>query len=219
MTAAPAAPEMTNRAIIARVARTYLAPRKSRLLASMACAAISVSLAATLAYLIKRATDQGLVRGDFAFMLPICGLMCVVGIAKAVFSVMQARMVNAMGHGLVGDVQVDLFTRLIHADLSRLRAAHTGGFVSSVIYDATVMREAATNGVINYVQQGLTLVAMGAYMAYLDWRLMLLTLLIGPLAFAVIRRFTGRTIRAAKGAMSESASLSTAIMEGLDGVR
>jgi subfamily B ATP-binding cassette protein MsbA len=88
-----------------------------------------------------------------------------------------------------------------------------------VLYDAGVMREAATNGVVNYVQQGLMLLAMTLYMAWLDWKLMLLTLLVGPLAFFVIRRFTGRTIRAAKGAMGESASLSTAIMEGLDGVR
>jgi subfamily B ATP-binding cassette protein MsbA len=219
MTAAPAAPEMTNRAIIARVARTYLAPRKARLLASMACALVGVAASAGLAQLLKPAMNLGIVQGSLSAIAPICAGIVALSITKALFSVMQARMVNAMGHGLVGDVQVDLFSRLIHADLSRLRAAHTGGFVSSVIYDATVMREAATTGVVNYVQQGLMLIAMTAFMAWVDWRLMLLTLLIGPLAFMVIRRFTGRTVRAAKGAMSESASLSTAIMEGLDGVR
>ncbi|HET9159488.1 MAG TPA: ABC transporter ATP-binding protein [Caulobacteraceae bacterium] len=212
-------PQMSNRALIGRVAKTYVAPRTAGYLASMACAAISVSLAASLAWLIKLATDNGMVRGDLAYIAPICGLMIVVGVGKALFSVLQARMVNRMGHGVVGDAQVDLFRRLIHADLSRIRAAHSGAFVSSVLYDATLMREAATNGVINYVQQGLTLIAMATYMAILDWKLMLGTLTIGPLAFAVIRRFSGRTVRAVKGAMSESASLSTAIMEGLDGVR
>src|SRR5690349_17343558 len=142
MSDAPAAPELSNREVIARVARTYVAPRTAGYLASMACAAVSVALAAGLAYLVKQATDNGLVKGDIAYMLPIAGLMCVVGIAKAAFSVMQARMVNAMGHGVVGDAQVDLFRRLIHADLSRIRAAHSGAFVSSVIYDATLMREA-----------------------------------------------------------------------------
>jgi subfamily B ATP-binding cassette protein MsbA len=219
MASAQALPELSNRELIGRVARTYVAPRAMGYLASMACAAISVSLAAGLAYLIKLATDRGMVSGDLAYIAPICGLMIVLGVTKALFSVLQARMVNRMGHGVVGDAQVDLFRRLIHADLSRIRAAHSGAFVSSVIYDATLMREAATNGVINYVQQGLTLIAMASYMAFLDWRLMLATLTIGPLAFAVIRRFSGRTVRAVKGAMSESASLSTAIMEGLDGVR
>ena len=41
---------------------------------------------------------------------------------------------------------------------------------------------------------------MAAYMAILDWKLMLGTLTIGPLAFAVIRRFSGRTVRADEAA-------------------
>jgi ATP-binding cassette, subfamily B, bacterial MsbA len=219
MTVAADAPEMSNRAVIARVARTYLAPRKVKLLASMACAGVGVAISTVLANLLRPAMDEGIVKGSLAVIGPICGAIIALSIIKAIFQILQARMVNEMGHRLVGDVQLDLFERLIHADLSRLRAGHTGGFVSSVIYDATIMREAATNGAVNYVQQSLMLIAMTGLMAWIDWRLMLLTGLVGPLAFLVIRRFTRRTSRAAKGAMSESASLSSAIMEGLDGIR
>jgi ATP-binding cassette, subfamily B, bacterial MsbA len=219
MTVAPDAPEMSKRAIMARVARTYLAPRKGKLIASMGCAAVGVAISTGLAKLLQPAMDQGIVKGDLSVIGPICGAIVVLAIVKAIFHILQSRMVNEIGHRLVGDVQLDLFDRLIHADLSRLRSGHTGGFVSSVIYDATIMREAATNGAVNYVQQSLMLVAMTAFMAWIDWRLMLLTGLVGPLAFLVIRRFTRRTSRAAKGAMSESASLSSAIMEGLDGIR
>ena len=35
----------------------------------------------------------------------------------------QARLVNRIGHGIVGDIQVRLFAAMIRADLARLRSA------------------------------------------------------------------------------------------------
>ncbi len=49
-----------------------------------------------------------------------------------------------------------LFGKLVRADLARLRASHSGAFVSSVLYDAGLIREAATTGVVNYTQHLLT---------------------------------------------------------------
>jgi subfamily B ATP-binding cassette protein MsbA len=72
----------------------------------------------------------------------------------------QAALVNRLGHGIVGDIQVRLFGSMIRADLARLRSQHSGGFVSSVLFDANLVREAFTNGVVNYTQHGLTLIAV-----------------------------------------------------------
>jgi subfamily B ATP-binding cassette protein MsbA len=87
------------------------------------------------------------------------------------------------------------------------------------LYDAGLIREAATSGVVNIVQQGLTLVAMGVVMARTDWRLALFVLIAAPMVALVLRRFLKRAVKAASGAMRATGALSTAIMEGLDGVR
>jgi subfamily B ATP-binding cassette protein MsbA len=128
-------------------------------------------------------------------------------------------LVNRMGNGIVGDVQLDLFGKLVRADLARLRAAHSGGFVASVIYDSGLIREAATTGVVNIIQNGLMLIAALAVMAHNDWRLTLLALTAAPVTALILRRFMRQAISAAKGAMNATGALSTAIMEGLDGVR
>jgi subfamily B ATP-binding cassette protein MsbA len=44
-------------------------------------------------------------------------------------------------------------------------------------------------------------------------------LVVAPLASLIIRGFSKRTTKAAKGAMGETSNLSTAIMESLDGVK
>ena len=54
----------------------------------------------------------------------------------------------------------------MRGDLARLRATHTGGFVSQILFDAGLVREAATTGVLNYVQNGLTLVGVLAVMLW-----------------------------------------------------
>src|SRR5690606_9261619 len=88
-----------------------------------------------------------------------------------------------------------------------------------VLFDANLVREAFTNGVVNYTQHALTLVAGIAYMAWSDWRLTLIVLVGAPLIALVIRRFGKRMRKATTGAMVETSNLCTALMENLDGVR
>ena len=87
------------------------------------------------------------------------------------------------------------------------------------MYDAGLIREAATQGVVNYTREGLTVVFAVAAMAFQDPYLTVLVLVAGPLASGVMRRFSKRTRKAAAGAMSETSALSTAVMESLDGIK
>jgi ATP-binding cassette, subfamily B, bacterial MsbA len=88
-----------------------------------------------------------------------------------------------------------------------------------VLYDAGLTREAATSGVINYTQNLLTVVAGLVLMVKVDWTLTLIVMAGAPVASWIMRRFSKRTTKAAKGAMAETSALSTAIMESLDGIR
>ena len=52
-----------------------------------------------------------------------------------------------------------------------------------------------------------------------DWKLALFVLLAAPVVTLFLRRYLRRANKAASGAMEATGALSTAIMEGLDGVR
>ncbi len=120
---------------------------------------------------------------------------------------------------MVGEIQSQLFARMIRADLARLRAQHSGGFVSSVLFDANLVREAFTTGTVSYTQHGLTLLALIASMIWIDPMLALVVLCGMPVVNLVLRRFSKKARKAAVGAMAETTVLSTALMENLDGVR
>jgi subfamily B ATP-binding cassette protein MsbA len=227
---APADDRSPLRPLLARIWRDYLSRRRLALILSLVCAAIVGVMAATVLQLLEPAID-GLFLGRpvtiwGAFTIPpgqaltaIPTVIVGAGLVWTVAALGQAALVNRLGHGIVGDIQVRLFGSMIRADLARLRSQHSGGFVSSVLFDANLVREAFTNGVVNYTQHALTLIAVLAYMAWTDWRLTAIVFLGAPVIAWVIRRFGKRMRKATTGAMVETSNLSTALMENLDGVR
>ncbi|HZW16924.1 MAG TPA: ABC transporter ATP-binding protein, partial [Brevundimonas sp.] len=230
-TPAPAAEEREAlRPLLARIWRDYLSHHRTPLFLSILCAAVVGVMAATVLQLLEPAID-GLFLGEAVtiwgvFTVPpgraltaIPLIIIGAGLIWTAAALGQAALVNRLGHGIVGDIQVRLFGSMIRADLARLRSQHSGGFVSSVLFDANLVREAFTNGVVNYTQHALTLAAVIAYMAWTDWRLTMIVLLGAPLIAFVLRRFGKRMRKATTGAMVETSNLSTALMENLDGVR
>jgi subfamily B ATP-binding cassette protein MsbA len=216
---APAPPELSARALIARVAGVYLAPRWKGWSLAMLAAITVAGTSAWLVQILKPATDQLLVHHVPRALVVLPVTIAVLALCRTIGQMTQATLMNRIGNGLVGDIQLQLFGKLVRADLAHLRAQHSGAFVSSVLYDAGLMREAATSGVVNYIQNFLTTAGAVAVMFYNDWILSLVLLVAAPIASGIMRRFSNQTTKAAKGAMVETSALSTAIMESLDGVR
>ncbi|PZQ64194.1 MAG: multidrug ABC transporter permease [Phenylobacterium zucineum] len=211
--------EPTARDVIARVARIYMAPRWKGWAVAMLAAVVVAYCSARLVQIIEPATNDLLVfhkPGAILWLpLTIAGLAAL----RTVAQIVQATLVNRIGNAVVGDVQVQLFGKLVRADLAHLRSQHSGAAVSSVLYDAGLIREAATSGVVNYTQNLLIFIGAILVMVANDWMLSLVLLAAVPLAGGLMRRFSKRTTKAAKGAMAETSNLSSAIMESLDGVR
>lgn len=205
--------------LIGRVARTYLAPRWKGLSVSILCAAIFAGFSGLLLSILQPAVNDLIVHPKAGALRTLPLIIIALAIGRGLAQAVQAILINRIGNGIVGDVQLQLFGKLVRADLSRLRATHSGTFVSSVLYDAGLIRDAATNGLVLFIQQGLTLIAAGVVMAVTDWRLGLFVLVAAPVIAMTLRRFLRRSVKAATGAMEATSNLSTAIMEGLDGVR
>ena len=202
-----------------RIFRVYLAPRWRELAVSMVCAAFVAGLTASLAHVLGK-TVQALFVDKAASSLWIYpALIGVLALARGLAQVGQASLVNKVGNQMVGQIQVQLFARLVRADLAQLREAHSGAHLSSILYEAGLVREAATNGLVNYVQNALTIVATVVVMLQQDVGLTLVVLIGGPIASGVMTRYSRRTRKAAQGAMTETSALSTAVMESLDGVK
>jgi subfamily B ATP-binding cassette protein MsbA len=220
------------RPLLGRIWRDYLSHHRAALFLSILCAAVAGGLSAATLKLLEPAINGLFLQTDTPIklwgvinippgqaLIYIPSAIILVAVVWTAASLGQAALVNRLGHGIVGDIQVRLFGAMIRADLSRLRNQHSGSFVSSVLFDANLVREAFTNGVVNYTQHSITLFAVIVAMAFIDWQLTAIVLLGVPMVTLVMRRFGKRMRKATTGAMVETSNLSTALMENLDGVR
>ncbi len=224
--------EMSRSALIRRVWHDYLRPQKARLGFAVACAvvfsfttsvlvggldpAINLLLHSSNVDQVTRAVPE-VIRRHPILLIPL--LFAITTLIRFAAQRGITTSLNHVGNALVGRIQNQLFGRLVHADLGHLQKAHSGQYLSSVLYDADLVREAASAGVVQYVQGTLTVVGSVVTMFIMDWTMALSVLIIAPFLALVMGRYLALTRKAAVGAMSETSSLSTAIMESLDGIK
>jgi len=212
-------PEPSARALILRVARVYMAPRWPGWVTALLAAVVTAYCSTELIRLLKPATDKLMMLHDQHELLALPLTLAAYGLGRAAAQVVQAALVNRIGNAVVGDVQVQLFGKLVRADLARLQDQHSGAYVSSVLYDSGLIREAATSGVINYTLNFLQVAGAAFLMLTIDYTLAVAVVAAALPASWIMRRFSKLTSKAARGAMAETSALSSAIMESFDGVR
>ena len=205
--------------LMSRVFHSYLKPHLPSFAMAMACAAVAGLLAGYLSSRLEPAVRLVIVRHDPHALWWVPLTIAAIGVVRGVCQLIQAMLTNRIGNQVVADIQVKLFGHFVRADLSRLRSAHTGAYVSSMLYDAGLIREAATSGLTNYTQNLLTAFASGVVMVIEDPVLAGLLIVVAPMVAWVMRHFVRRTREAASMAMDETSALSTAVMESLDGIK
>ena len=209
-----------ERALLGRIWRQYLRARWKGVSVAVFFAVLAAGASSAILFQLSYVVDTLLTKHGVNYTwLTVPALVGAVGIVRGLALIGQSTVINRVGHGVVGDIQRQLVGNFMRGDLARLRATHTGGFVSQILFDATLVREAFTTGVVNYVQNSLLLVGVLAAMLWADWPLTVIVLVIAPIIAWVLGDYSKRTTKAAKGAMNESSLLTTAVMEGLDGVR
>ena len=221
---------LSRTALLVRVWRDYLSPQKARFGVALICAVVVAATTSLLLGGLNPAVSLLLhVPAPDAVRLPgwltahpvtiIPLFFIAAALARFVAQRGLTLSLNHVGNTLVGKIQSQLFSRLVHADLGRLQKSHSGEYLSSVLYDADLVREAASASAVSYLQN--LLIAAGAFFAmfHADWTMALSVLVLGPFLSLVMGRYLKLTRKAAKAAMAETSSLSTAIMESLDGIR
>ena len=212
-------PRTKPEGVALRVARRYLMPYRLHMaLAGIAAVAVAAATGA-IGWLLGPAIDAMFQRHDARALLVIPLTLVLFSMVRGVATILQNWTVNTIGHKVVGRIQTELFGKIIRSDLARLRGAHTGEFVSAMLYDATLVRNAATTGVINLIQNAVMVAGLLVVMLRRDTMLTLAIVVVGPLVGALMDRFSRWSRAAARGAMQETSGLSTAIMEGIDGVK
>ncbi len=225
MTIVPTGPEAippskTNSLAIARrIARDYLSRQKGTLAIAVAAMIVYALANGFFAWFIDPVI-KGLFldkRADILFVIPV-EILAIMWLRAGSYFVQQS-LIETVGENVVNSAQRDMFHSLVRRDLASLNAVHSGKFVSNFLYDATLMRDAITNGVAGLGREFVSLVAFVCVMFYQDWRLAVISAFALPGIAWAMERIGNSMRRTSARNMEATGTLSTVVSEAMDGRR
>jgi ATP-binding cassette, subfamily B, bacterial MsbA len=152
--------------------------------------------------LMKPLLDKGFRGGDLnLWLVPLAlmGLFAIRGVAGFVAQYSLARMANQAMVTLRGS----LFARLLDAPMGLFGKTSASTLSNTVVYEVQTGTTLLVNAMLSLIKDSLTLVALMAYLLYINWKLTLIVLVIFPgvaLVMKVLSRRLHRITRASQDA-------------------
>jgi subfamily B ATP-binding cassette protein MsbA len=167
---------------------------------------------------IKHSFDS-LLKADSS-ALPLV-LVAIVAVTATRSLLLYLHQVTAAGivMRMTTDIQKAAFAHLIGSDYARLTRETTGQLVSRLTNDLTAVQQAAQVAMIAFVKDSLSVLAVLAAMAYLDWRLTLIVLAVFPFAALPVGSIGRRLRSVARRTQNELGGMTAGLTEKLAGAR
>ena len=82
------------------------------------------------------------------------------------------------------DIQKDMVTSLVKADITAIDNKHTGKFISNLTYDTSLIVSLVSTALLSLFKDSITLLGLLIVMFYQNWKLSLIAIIMIPLASA-----------------------------------
>ncbi|MGC6520605.1 MAG: ABC transporter ATP-binding protein [Candidatus Puniceispirillaceae bacterium] len=216
---ATAQPTGSARAILTRLWTGWVRRYLGRLMLAFGLMAIVAASAAAYP-LLTRYIFNALADGRASEMIWIAPpAIILLALVKGVALFAQTVQVNALALRVTTDLQKDMARTLIEADLAVLSGEPAGAFMSRIMNDLNLVREAAVRLSNNLVRDLLTVIVLVAAMLWLDWLMALIVLLVYPLAMRPIIRIGARQRKASGNLQEHMEEVTSLLAETLQGAR
>ena len=183
----PNSNNLSAKTIISRFWNDYIKPKKSLVilcLSLLALVAISYAFYPALIGFVFDALEAK----NTNLLFQLAGLIVLISIVKAFAVYRQIQVVNKLVFSIIEEIQYKMTSKLIEADLSLITSQPPGHFVSRIVNDLNLIRDALVRVANSFVKDSLTLIAMVCLMCWYDWFLAFLVLCVFPIAIYPIIR-------------------------------
>ena len=209
---------LSTRAAIKRLWRDWIASRKAAIVIALALMALVAATAAAYPVMIRHVFDAlGSGNADLIWQIP--PLIIALTLVKGLAMYFQVRQVTSLALSITTAIQKAMARHLIHADLAQVLSAPAGEFVSRVMNDVLVVREAIKRLANNLIRDLLTIITMVATMIWFDWLLTIIVLVVYPIAMKPIITIGKRQRKQSSHLQEDMADVTAMMNETLQGSR
>jgi subfamily B ATP-binding cassette protein MsbA len=147
--------------------------------------------------------------------LGVLGLFLIKGLA----SYGESLTMNYIGQRIIANIQTDLFSHLIRADLQFFHAHSSGTLMSRCTNDVNLMKGVVSNTITSLGKDFITLIFLVSVMFYQDWVLSSITFFVFPVAVIPIVRIGKRMRKISTHTQQETGAFLSFLKEVFQGAR
>ena len=166
--------------------------------------------------MMKPLLDGSFVNKDPATIRYIPFALVGLFLVRGVFGFASDYALAWVANRVVFDLRGEMFGRLVNLPTRYYDDASSGTLISKLTYDVTGVTAAATTVLTVMVRDSLTVAGLLAWMFYLDWKLSLITLVIGPLIALVIQAFSSRLRQVSRDAQRAMGDITHVLDEAIE---
>lgn len=181
----------------------FLQPYWKAFAIAVVCMVCTAATEPVFPAIMKHLLDSGFKTSDARMVWAIPASIVLLFLARGVLSFVTNYLMTWVSTRLVVDLRRAMFDRLVGSPTQVFHTQPASQWISRLLYDVDNINQAATNVLVTAIRESLTAIALLSYLVYLDWRLTLITLTVGPVIAVLIQSF-GRRIRKASKASLES---------------
>ncbi len=145
----------------------------------------------------------------------------IIGIVmlRGLFGFFGGYCMHWLSHRITADLRQAMFAKLVHLPTFFFDTHPAARIVARITNDVNGLSNAATTVLTVLVRDSLTIVALLAWMTYLNWQLTLVSLLIIPLVVVAMRYFARRMRHLSRSLLSSYGDLAQTLQEATEGHR
>ncbi|MGF1728740.1 ABC transporter ATP-binding protein [Photobacterium kasasachensis] len=198
----------------------YSLPHKMRFVVAFIMLAIAVSAEMAIPWLAKIILDEVIVPKQFEwqYLAWLTGLVIVFYAISGLFTYLQAVLFRHSALLMVNDVRKQLFSHVLNFPISTFDKLPAGKLVSYITNDTEALRNMFVSTVPTIVQGSLRIGAIFIAIALLDWRLMLLSLVLIPVLLLTMHLYRKISMQVFEGIRVQISNINGQINESLQGM-
>jgi subfamily B ATP-binding cassette protein MsbA len=215
----PRAAESPPFALYKRLLRSYVWRYRRVLILGGFCMLLVAGSTASNAYLMQPVLDDIFVHKNQTYLLLLPLAIMLMAILNAAGDYGQSLALKYVGQRVVSDMQSDLFSHLMHSDISLFHDQSSGRLISRLTNDIMLMRQSVAQVITGSVKESCTLLFL---IGVMFWQSVTMSFVaFGVMVFAVLPIMRlGRRMRKIAGAtQSQLADFTAHLDDTFQGVR
>ena len=203
--------------IVKRLYREYTKKYLNRIALALILSVVVAGSTSAIAWLLDPAVKKIFIDQDktFAIFIPIFVVLAFAG--KGISLYFARLIVIVLGNRIKQALQNKMAGNILLSDSQTIESKHTGKYISTFLYDVTMVQELVSTGILNIMKDSLTLITLICVMFYQNWKLAIFSLIMMPLAAVVAKSLGKRMGKAATASVISSGNFTTLISEILRG--